>query len=76
MVKKWFEVDSELEGDLKAERELMRQLKSALLRRFDIKTWIFGHYHHRTNTEIDGIVFEGLDCAQSKKIYGVTLEIK
>jgi len=63
----WIRVDPALEEELKAERESLSQLKRALLAKFDIELWMYGHFHNRVTFEHDDITFECFDCAQSPK---------
>lgn len=63
----WIRVDPSLEPELKAERESLSQLKRALLAKFDIELWLYGHFHNRVTFESDDITFECFDCAQSPK---------
>ena len=60
-IESWIENDDKLNNDLDAERKTLDDIYNALIKKFNIKKWIYGHFHEHHNEKINNIEFITLD---------------
>ena len=54
----WINSDPELKGDIDNERQVMTNIKEALINDgHKLKKWVYGHYHRHYEDNIDGISY-------------------
>ena len=58
--------DSELENDIKNEREILTKMYDILSKNNKIHKWFYGHFHDKYEMIIDNTVFIGLDIMELK----------
>lgn len=61
--------DTGLLADLREERETMDSILEALrYHRHPLRRWVYGHFHHSWNAEIDGILYTMLGIMEMKEL--------
>lgn len=78
-VQAWLSKDPKLERDLQEERENLDKVLSFAKKNFNVKNWVYGHFHDLNDTPnkniIDGIEFRMLRNIESMNRRGFDYEI-
>ena len=65
----WAEYDGTLLKDVENERKAMDSLFDYLyVKNHPLRHWFYGHFHQSWHCEIDGIIFNMLDCMEVKEL--------